>query len=177
VAVDPEPVETAPPVASEPPPPPEAPVYHGPPLRFPGFEVDKGKIKLPRQVRFVVGSPEILPDADPVLERIVRFMNAFPKVTLLRVEAHTDLRGMQSYNEALARSRALSVAAWLVAHGVDCHRLLPVAPSERPALVCNTCPPGPRPNRRIEFHVALVDGAAPYGPPMIDARAGDPCHP
>jgi OOP family OmpA-OmpF porin len=156
---------------------PEAPAYGGPPLWFPGFGVEKGKIELPRQVHFRTDSPEILPDSDPVLDRIVRFMKAFPRVTLLRIEAHADNRGQPRHSHELARARSMSVAAWLVAHGVDCRRLLPTAPWHTPPLVCNDCPSGRMPNRRIEFHVALVDDAAPYGPPGMGGRVGDPCKP
>jgi OOP family OmpA-OmpF porin len=156
-----------------------APPYRGPPLRFRGFEVTRdGKIKLPRMVHFEVDSPVILGDSDAILERIVRFMAAFPEVTLLRIEAHTDRVGLREHVMKLSSARAVSVAAWLVAHGVDCRRLLPVMVAWDSPLVCNVCPPERRPNRRIELHVALVDGAAPYGPPDAGrAPAGDPCKP
>src|SRR5262249_38315997 len=104
---------------------------------------------------------------------------AFPNVTLLRIEAHTDNKGSRQHSQALSERRALSVAAWLVAHGIDCGRLLPVGVGIDNPIVCNDCPEESRLlARRIEFHIAMVRREAPFGPPNAGRQpAGDPCKP
>ena len=80
---------------------------------------------MPR-VLFETGKDKLRPESDPVLELVKAYLAAKPMITVLRIEGHTDNLGMAAANQALSEGRALSCARWLVAHGVDCKRLLPV---------------------------------------------------
>jgi outer membrane protein OmpA-like peptidoglycan-associated protein len=156
---------------------PAYPVYSGPPLHFPGFEVGRyGKIELGKPLHFETDAPRILPESEAVLRRVVRLMEASPQITLLQIVSLGSMQGSREHSRELARVRALSVSAWLVAHGVDCHRLLPVAFGPNHPGIAERVPAREL-RHRIELRVALVDGAFPYGPLDTRGQAGDPCAP
>lgn len=144
---------------------------------FEGFDVSReGVLALPSKLLFQINTPELLPESEPALETAIRFLRAFPSVTLLRIEAHSDRNGSRARNAELTRERALAVAQALIARGIACSRLLPVGfGGERP-IECNTCPDDRIRNRRIELHIALVRGDPAFGPPDGGGTpAGDPC--
>jgi OmpA-OmpF porin, OOP family len=188
----PPPSSTAPPPSkpaqsAEPAQPPEPPAPPAPtaspapspdPLKFPGFNVtSSGELRLPSSVHFRTDKPDILPQSDAVLDEVRRFLEAFPAVTLLRIEAHTDNTGGRAHNLWLARSRALSVTEWLVAHGVDCKRLFPIGFGPDRPIACNDCSEHRTRQRRINFHIAMVQGNPPFGQPDAGVKPdSDPCN-
>jgi OOP family OmpA-OmpF porin len=176
----------APTVASRPgappPPPPPAP----PPLALPmpegfPFAMERGALKLPGPVAFEPDTDRLLAESDLALGHVKDYLDTKPNITLLRVEGHTDNSGSPTTNQRLSERRDLAVSRWLVAHGVDCHRLLPVGFGQRHptagTLVAQT-PDEKRENRRISFVNASISGS-PIGGLVVDAGgtvAGDPCH-
>jgi outer membrane protein OmpA-like peptidoglycan-associated protein len=147
------------------------------PAVFPATQVtSEGVLVLPKRVEFRTASTELEPEGTAVLEAVLQFLKTEPAVTSLRIEAHTDNKGLEGFVLRLQTERAEVVASWLVAHGIDCRRLIPFAIDDKPP--CSHCDEGRRRNRHIEFHVAAVHGAPAFGPaPDGSVAAGDPCAP
>ncbi len=93
-----------------------------------------------------------------VLGQLVEYMNRNPDVSRMRLEGHTDSRAPDEYNQKLSERRAISVANWLVDHGVDHMRLLAVAFGETRPIAPNDNPVGRQENRRTAFHIAEING-------------------
>jgi OOP family OmpA-OmpF porin len=72
-------------------------------------------------------------------------------VSLLRIEGHAD-------DQALSELRAVTVGRWLVAHGVDCKRLLAVGFGATKPFDDASTPEGKARNTRIELHNAALRG-------------------
>ncbi|MBI4704195.1 MAG: OmpA family protein [Deltaproteobacteria bacterium] len=171
----PPPPPPAPPAKEEPPPPP-APK---PKPKFGGFKFKmKGEqLELPGPVVFETGSAKLKPESDAVLEIVQKYLEQTPKVTLLRIEGHTDDVGDDAKNMQLSKDRAMSVSQWLVAKGTDCKRLLPVGFGETKPIADNATDEGKSQNRRTSFFNAALEGK-PIGGMPVDGggqAAGDPC--
>ncbi|HEY4121162.1 MAG TPA: OmpA family protein [Byssovorax sp.] len=140
-----------PPPVAPPPPPPPAPVQEV-------VVVAPEPIKLPAPVKFATGSAALSPESDAVLQVVAEYMQRSADTTLLRIEGHTDNVGGTDANQKLSEGRALSVANWLVAHGVECRRLLPVGFGETRPVATNDNEAGRAQNRRTVFIAAEIKG-------------------
>ncbi|MBQ3618532.1 MAG: OmpA family protein [Bacteroidales bacterium] len=76
-----------------------------------------------------------------------------PDVTKLEVSAHTDNVGSDAYNLQLSKRRATTVVNYLVSHGVERKRLVPVGYGESRPLNQNATPRQREVNRRVEFMI------------------------
>ncbi len=116
-------------------------------------------IQIQHQVQFRTASAEILKNAenDTLLQAVVELLQGHPEVTAVRIEGHTDDRGVADGNKKLSAARAESVKKWLVGKGITKERLTTIGVgSQRPLDTADT--EGARAkNRRVEFH---VEGAA-----------------
>lgn len=65
---------------------------------------------------------EILPEAEEVLDVLVRMMKKYPK-TEVELQAHTDSRASELYNLNLSNKRAQSAAEYVISKGIDKNRL------------------------------------------------------
>jgi OOP family OmpA-OmpF porin len=143
------------------------------------FKIKKkgNQLDLPGPVVFKTGSDVLEPQSDEILTMVEQYMKAEPKVSLLRIEGHTDNDGTAAANQALSEKRAMAVAKWEVAHGVDCKRMLPVGFGQDKPVAQNTTAEGKAQNRRVEFHDAAIEGKAIAGLPVDGGgkTAGDPC--
>jgi len=136
----------------------------------PIFKLEGNALVLPAPLSFRPGTAELTAAATPALEHIKSYLDAKTYISLLRLEGHVVGDGGQ----ALSEQRAQAVAAWLVAHGVDCHRLLPGG-------FGSTKPAGstPEANTRIEVVNAALRGR-PIGGLPVDGGghpAASPCQP
>ena len=168
----PQPANMPPPPPNAPPPPPRA-------KRTPvaNFEFVNGALKLPGPVVFETGSDKLSPVSDEVLMVVADYLSAKPDITLLRIEGHTDSDGAKAGNQTLSEKRSLSVARWLVAVGVACHRLIPVGFGQDKPIVPNDTPDNKAQNRRVAFVNAALKGK-PIGGAPVDGGgrvSGDPC--
>ncbi len=103
------------------------------------------------------------------LEAIAAYLTDKTYISLLRVEGHVA-EGKAA--QASSAKRAAAVTAWLVAHGVDCQRLLPVAFGNTKPRSENKAE-----NTRVEFINAALRGH-PIGGMPVDGGgevAGDAC--
>ncbi|WP_299104968.1 OmpA family protein [uncultured Tenacibaculum sp.] len=64
----------------------------------------------------------IRPDAAYELEFVVKVMNNHPKM-IIKIEAHTDSRGSDRYNEILSDRRAKSTRDYIISRGIAPHRI------------------------------------------------------
>lgn len=119
-------------------------------------------------VQFAFESATVTPGSEATLGLVARFLALHEEMTKLYIDAYVDDIGVRDYVRRLMALRAMSVATWLVDHGVDCHRLVPVVIDDASRVVCNECPHIAQRARAIELRVA----------PVREGRsAGDPCHP
>jgi OOP family OmpA-OmpF porin len=180
-AGEPQPEPKKPAAAPPPPAPTPAPEPAKKPSRLGGFRSFKkvgNQVELPGPVLFVTGSDKLLPESDPVLEIVEAYLKQETKVTLLRIEGHTDSDGDEAKNQDLSQRRAMAVAKWLTAKGIDCKRLLPVGFGETKPIADNDTAEGKAKNRRVSFFDAAIDGKpAEKGKPVDGGgkNAGDPC--
>lgn len=127
----------------------------------PKFEIENGRLKLPKPILFVTDSDKLSPESEPALNHIKAFLVDKTFITLLRIEGHSD----NPAHQTLTEKRALAVARWLVAHGIDCKRLLPVGFGSTKPVAANDSPEGRAQNRRIEIAMAEMRGRAIGGMP------------
>jgi OOP family OmpA-OmpF porin len=124
---------------------------------------DGHEMVLPQPLAFAPGSPDLLPQTEPGLDLIRAYMAKQPAITLLRIEGHVTNAADEQARLVLSLKRSLTVALWLVDHGVECKRLIPVGfGSSKPRH-----PPGDERNERIEFVNAAMRGR-PIGGMQVD---------
>jgi len=143
----------------------------------PSFELDGSQLKLPSPVAFETGTDKLAASSTPALEHVKAYLEAKSYVTLMRIESHTSSDGAAAANQALSEKRALAAARWLVAHGVDCKRLLPVGFGANKPVADGSTPEGKAQNTRTVFVNAELRGRAIGGMPVDGGGkvAGDPC--
>ena len=120
------------------------------------------RVYIEGKIVYDVDRATIKPVSEPVLQKLLQFLQERPDVTRLRIEGHTDSTASDEYNQELSARRSLSVCDWLVDHGVDYLRLIAVGYGEKKPIAPNSQAAGRQENRRTEFHVAEVMGR-PFG--------------
>lgn len=155
---------------AEPAPAEAAPAAPSEPVRY---ELEGNRLKLPDQLYFAAGQDGPGRGSEVALEHIRGYLAAKDYITLMRIEAHVSGPDAQ----ALSERRALSVARWLVKHGVDCTRLLPVGFGDMKPIADSSTPEGRAQNTRVEAHNAAIKGRLIGGMPGDGGGkvAGDPC--
>ena len=83
---------------------------------------------------FVEGSDELTPDSRKTFEDVFADLSKRPVVDVL-VVGHTDAVGSDQFNDALARQRAESVRAALIARGIGAADVVAVGLGKRELLV------------------------------------------
>ena len=140
----------------------------------PSFKLEGSELVLPSPVVFASGTAELKSESDAALEHVQAYLTDKSYISTMRIEAH--VAGSKD-DQGLSEQRALSVARWLVAHGVDCKRVLPVAfGNTKPAGDAST-PEGRAMNTRVVFANAALRGRPIGGMPLDGGGkvAGDAC--
>lgn len=101
---------------------------------------------------FVVGTDELAPSANPLLDPIVNTLNDDPHLRV-EVQGHTDGRGSQATNQTLSERRAVAVQGYLIERGIEAQRVTAKGYGPDRPMADNTTAEGRAKNRRIEFHV------------------------
>ena len=104
-------------------------------------------------ILFETNSDRLKSDVNTIMDTVVVFMLENPDVTKLEVSAHTDNVGSDAYNLQLSKRRAATVVNYLVSHGVERKRLVPVGYGESRPLNKNATPQQREVNRRVEFMI------------------------
>jgi outer membrane protein OmpA-like peptidoglycan-associated protein len=115
--------------------------------------VRKGKVEVIGKVLFKIGSAEVQPKSEPLLDDIARALKDHPELQHIRIEGNTDNVGDPSFNERLSEARADSVKKALVARGVPANRLDTKGLGDAHAISSNSTATGRARNRRVEFVV------------------------
>jgi OOP family OmpA-OmpF porin len=141
------------------------------------YELSGNELKVPGPVLFQTGSDKLKTESESVLSYVKGYLADKSYISLLRIEVHSDATGNSAANQKLTEQRALSVGRWLVAHGVDCKRLLAVGFGETKPVADNRTDEGRAQNRRVSFVNAELRGRAIGGMPVDGGGkvAGDLC--
>ena len=84
----------------------------------------KKPIVLPN-VLYVFDKTVLIPVSNASLDSLVKILDENPTITI-ELDANTDARGSEEYNQKLSQGRAETVVNYLVDHGIDKDRLTPV---------------------------------------------------
>lgn len=136
------------------------------------FTLDGSTLVLPAPVTFQAEAVDT--GAASALDHVRAYLAAKTYITTMRVEAHVS--GVADA-QAVSERRALAVSRWLVAHGVDCKRLLPVGFGDTKPVASADTPEGRAQNTRVVFVNAALRGTWIGGLPADGGGkvAGDPC--
>jgi OOP family OmpA-OmpF porin len=124
----------------------------------PPARIENGQIRILEQVRFKTGSAEILGESDGILNAVQQILSSHPEINQIGIEGHTDNVGKAAYNKKLSQQRAASVVKWLVSKGIDASRFTSAGYGLERPLADNASETGRRTNRRVEFHIRVVNG-------------------
>lgn len=130
-------------------------------MRTFNLSVKKKELEIIESIYYPSGSWELLPDADPVMQKLVNALKNNPKVSVT-VESHTDSQAGDDFNFELSNKRALTVVDYLVKAGIDKTRVAGVGLGEN--KLTNRCANGVdcsdaehRQNRRTVFKLKYIE--------------------
>jgi outer membrane protein OmpA-like peptidoglycan-associated protein len=115
------------------------------------------EITIKQQIQFAVNSAQILPESNALLTEIADAILRTPRIHKLEIQGHTDSSGTPDKNQELSESRAESVRAWLVAHGVGPERLVAHGYGQTKPLYPNVTSANRTRNRRVQFVILEQD--------------------
>jgi OOP family OmpA-OmpF porin len=131
-------------------------------------EVVAQEIKILQQVNFAFNESTINDDSLPLLYEVANVLLSHPEIKRIEVQGHTDDVGSDKFNLELSQKRVDAVVAYLVAHGVEAERLVPVGYGKSKPLVVGTSDAARAANRRVQFLITdpapAPAGAAPEAP-------------
>lgn len=139
-----------------------------------GYRLDGNTVVTDANVTFKPGTAQLAPAATPALEAIKKYLADKSYISTLRIEGHVANGGNI---QSLSEQRAVAVAKWLIAHGTDCTRLLPIGFGDTKPAFDDAAPGEDNRNTRIVFVNAALRGHAIGGMPMDGGghATGDPC--
>lgn len=89
--------------------------------------------------------------SEATLLAVAQALRDHPALSCIEVQGHTDDTGDVSHNLELSRARAAAVRQWLVAAGIEPHRLAHRGFGGSQPLASNTNEDGRTQNRRVQF--------------------------
>ncbi len=125
-------------------PPPAAPAWNAGELA----KVVKDRIVIRDPIQFDLGTANILPGSQPVLQAVARTLKDHPEILQVVIEGHASDEGPYDANYELSMQRAATIYKLLVEAGIDAQRLSIRALGKVVPKSSN-----PAENRRVEFHI------------------------
>jgi len=110
-------------------------------------------LNMPSDITFGVDQDAIKPDFYPVLNSVGLVLKKYNQ-TVVDVFGHTDSTGSAQHNFDLSQRRALSVANYLSAQGVDSRRFAVTGFGKTRPIATNDTPEGRAENRRVEIQLS-----------------------
>ncbi len=110
------------------------------------------KLEILQQVHFETGKARIMGDSFGLLAQVVD-VAVKNNIKKLRVEGHTDNRGVKEANQKLSEDRARAVIDYLVLQGIDPARVESAGYGDSKPVAPNLTARGRELNRRVEFLV------------------------
>ena len=122
------------------------------------------EVIMTNQIHFAFDKADIKPSSFPIVDEIVATVKSRPEIRHVTIEGHTDSKGSDEYNLNLSNRRAGAVREYLVNHGIPSSQLSSVGKGESEPIAPNDSngkdnPKGRALNRRVEFHLEIVEGA------------------
>jgi outer membrane protein OmpA-like peptidoglycan-associated protein len=105
---------------------------------------------------FDVDKSELRTTSRASLDRLVSFMEQFPKIKI-EVQGHTDSDASDEHNLRLSQDRARAVQAYLIKSGIDPSRVMATGYGEAMPIAPNTSEQGKQLNRRVMIQILGVD--------------------
>jgi len=113
-----------------------------------------GQILIFEQIKFAAAKATIDAASNAQLDAIAKVLNDNPNIKVVRVEGHTDDKGVAATNDKLAADRAAAVVKYLTTTGkVDAKRLFAKGYGSGCPMVANDTDDNRAKNRRIEFAI------------------------
>lgn len=103
-------------------------------------------------ILFEKASAKLLPESDPELYKLYRFLNANQSVEI-EISGHTSSEGNDDYNQKLSQERASSIATYLVNKGIAASRIKAKGYGESKPITTNDTEEGRKLNRRVEIKI------------------------
>ena len=110
-------------------------------------------IKITEKVFFDSGRATIQRRSYSLLDDVAAIMNAYPEITKVEVQGHTDSQGAEDANLTLSQNRASAVVLYLSEHGVEPGRMVAQGYGESQPIADNDTREGRADNRRVEFKI------------------------
>jgi outer membrane protein OmpA-like peptidoglycan-associated protein len=107
-------------------------------------------LNMPGNITFPVNQSDVRAEFYPVLNSVSLVLKEYNK-TLIDVVGHTDSTGSLEYNLQLSQKRAVSVAQYLQAQGVEGMRIVTQGMGPQYPMASNDTPEGRQLNRRVEL--------------------------
>ena len=114
---------------------------------------DRVILNMPSDITFGVDQDAVKSSFYPVLNSVAIVLNRYQQ-TVVDVYGYTDSTGDDNYNFDLSQRRALSVANYLNAQGVDSRRFAVTGFGETRPIASNATAAGKAQNRRVEIQLS-----------------------
>ncbi len=110
-------------------------------------------LNMPSDVTFGTDQDAIKSDFFPVLNSVALVLQRY-RQTVVDIFGHTDSTGSAQHNMDLSQRRAMSVANYLAAQGVDSRRFAVTGFGKTRPIASNATPEGRAQNRRVEIQLS-----------------------
>ena len=117
------------------------------------MSVTANEIKISQALQFAQDSSVMSAESESLIEEVADALANNPRLTRVEIQGYTDNTGAPEHNLSLSEARANSVLDWLVAHGIDAHRLTAKGYGQEKPISPNVTPLGHARNRRIQFMI------------------------
>ena len=121
-------------------------------------KVTRERIVIREKIYFDTAEATIGKRSYPLLDQVMAVLRAHTQITLVVIEGHTDSVSDTAYNHELSKRRASAVRDYLIQRGLEASRLEARGYGETRPIGDNETAEGREKNRRVELHVAEVDG-------------------
>jgi OmpA-OmpF porin, OOP family len=115
--------------------------------------VRKGKLVVYGKVQFAVGSAQILPKSEQLLDEMAKVLDQHPQIKRVEIQGHTDSTGDANLNLKLSQARSENVRQALLKRGIAPDRLVAKGYGQNSPIAPNETPAGRAKNRRVEFSI------------------------